>query len=1104
MSIRSLFNGVWPRSPRTSARQTRRPPRVRPLLESLEDRRLLSTYVVNAVTDTGAGSGLAGDLRYCITNATSGSDTITFGVTGTIKLESALPALNTSVDIQGPGASQLTVERDPASTSDFGIFAVGSAATVAISGLTVADGANITSTGGGAIGNAGTLTVSNSTLTNNTNYSNNGGAIANTGTLTINNSTLTQNFTPNSGGAVYNAGTLTINNSTLSGNSSEVDGGALYNTGTVAISNDTLSGNAVSGYVGSYAAGGAIYMGGGKLSLNNSTLANNSAYGGASTYGCTSYGCGGTPAGNGLGGGLYLSGGTVTIDHSTVAGNAAASQGYPYSGNGGGGIYNAAGASALQMHDTILADNAADYGPDLSGSVTSLGYNLFGNSSGGTGFAASDLVNYDPLLGPLQNNGGPTQTMALPAYSPAVNAGDPADNTNPNTPAFDQRGPGFPRIVGGQTDIGAFEVQNLSGLLVSGFPGTIKAGVSGGFTVTARNADGSTDTGYTGTITFSSTDPTATFADAATGGSLLSGSSYTYTFVPGDNGTHQFTAVLTRAGTQSITATDATTAGFMGLEENIVVQPADASKVLVSGFSSPADAEVTGNLGVTLEDPYGNIATGYTGTVKFSTTDARATIVDPASGNSVALAGFTYTFTAADAGARSFSATLNTPGTQSITATDTANAALTGSESNIQVVPVTLVVSGFPSPTSAGLGESFTVTAEDPSGNVATGYTGTIALSSSDTAATFADGYSGGPLGNNTFTFTASDYGSYTFVATLNTAGTQSITATDTAIPSDSGAETGIVVDPAVTVSGPTAGYLSQPLSFTLGTFGDPAGTTFTYQINWGDGSPTQTVSGPSGTQVTHAFNTAGSSDLTVTATDPKGLSGTNSEYVRTVPVTVAVQTDPATATTTKQQMLVITDSGYGDSISLSSVANSNSVALTIDGYNMGTVAPTTNQPFALVMVLGGATTGYVDFNASSLTVSTVLVGGSGTSYLYGSSSARNLLIAGTGYGDLYAGSAGDILIGGYTSYDSNTTALAYIMAEWDSSASYSTRVSKLGKGGGLNGSYVLNGTTVFDNSLTDYLYGGAGLDWFFARTKGKKNLDKIYNRTSGETVTSI
>jgi hypothetical protein len=132
-----------------------------------------------------------------------------------------------------------------------------------------------------------------------------------------------------------------------------------------------------------------------------------------------------------------------------------------------------------------------------------------------------------------------------------------------------------------------------------------------------------------------------------------------------------------------------------------------------------------------------------------------------------------------------------------------------------------------------------------------------------------------------------------------------------------------------------------------------------------------------------------------------------------------------------------------------------------------------------------------------------VLVGGSGWKNLEGGS-ARNLLIAGTGVGWLQAGGAGDILIGGTTKYNSNTTALAYIMAEWDSSDSYATRVSKLSKGGGLNGAYVLNSTTVFDNGVADYLYGGASQDWFFVHTKGRKNVDKIYGQTSGETLTNI
>jgi hypothetical protein len=76
-------------------------------------------------------------------------------------------------------------------------------------------------------------------------------------------------------------------------------------------------------------------------------------------------------------------------------------------------------------------------------------------------------------------------------------------------------------------------------------------------------------------------------------------------------------------------------------------------------------------------------------------------------------------------------------------------------------------------------------------------------------------------------------------------------------------------------------------------------------------------------------------------------------------------------------------------------------------------------------------------------------------------------------------------------------------MAEWDSSDTYQTRVNKLTSGGGLNASYVLNSTTVFDDNTTDRLSGGAGLDWFFAHL-GAKNSDKVIGRTSGEVVTSI
>jgi hypothetical protein len=90
----------------------------------------------------------------------------------------------------------------------------------------------------------------------------------------------------------------------------------------------------------------------------------------------------------------------------------------------------------------------------VSGPLDSQGHNLFGDTSGGSGFHPTDLLNVDPLLGPLQDNGGPTWTHALLAGSPALDAGD-----NTDAPDFDQRGEGFARVVNGTIDIGAFELQ---------------------------------------------------------------------------------------------------------------------------------------------------------------------------------------------------------------------------------------------------------------------------------------------------------------------------------------------------------------------------------------------------------------------------------------------------------------------------------------------------------------------------------------------------------------------------------------------------------------------------------------------------------------------
>src|SRR5262249_5447379 len=158
-------------------------------LEMLEDRNLLSTFTVDHLADDLIGSGLNGSLRYCITNAVD-NDTITFGVTGTINLSGALPALTHSVTIQGPGPDLLTVRRN--TSSAYRIF-TGRTIGASLEGLTISNGLDDYE-GGGGIGNYGILTVSNCVIRGNT-YSNilGGGGIANYGILTVSNCTITDN-----------------------------------------------------------------------------------------------------------------------------------------------------------------------------------------------------------------------------------------------------------------------------------------------------------------------------------------------------------------------------------------------------------------------------------------------------------------------------------------------------------------------------------------------------------------------------------------------------------------------------------------------------------------------------------------------------------------------------------------------------------------------------------------------------------------------------------------------------------------------------------------------------------------------------------------------
>lgn len=197
-------------------------------------------------------------------------------------------------------------------------------------------------------------------------------------------------------------------------------------------------------------------------------------------------------------------------------------------------------------------------------------------------------------------------------------------------------------------------------LTVGGFPATVTAGTTYAVTVSAHDAYGNVATGYAGTVSLNSGGP-------------HSGLPSSYTFAASDKGTHTFSAALDTAGDQSITATDTAAPGLTATESSIMVKAAAAQTLAVTGYPAVDMAGVAGNVTVAAYDAYGNVATGYTGTISFSSSDAHA--LEPSA----------FSFVAADAGTQTFSITFETAGSQSITATDTAASRIMGTESNITV-----------------------------------------------------------------------------------------------------------------------------------------------------------------------------------------------------------------------------------------------------------------------------------------------------------------------------------------------------------------------------------------------------------------------------------
>ncbi len=656
----------------------------RPWLEALENRLAPSVFTVNSTGDTGTGSGLNGDLRYCITqaNINAGTNSIrfsptVFGSPKTITLTSALPVVtDNNLTITGPGVNLATVSGN----HKFQVLKI-TAANASLSGLTIANG-KATNGGGIAFAGTGTLALSNTVISGNS-ASASGGGIADYGTLALTNCTLSANYAGNSGGGIISNSvhaTVTLTHSTLSRNEAHIAGAGIYNSGTLTLTNSTLSGNSATGY------GGAINNYG-KAKLTNCTLSGNSGasdggairnYGTVTLTNCTLSGNSATSHGGGISnrnggtvsltnstlsgnsaniGGGIVNYGTLTLSNSTLSGNSAnygggiANNGTPtlinstLSGNSahfGGGIDNYTG-KVSHLNNTLIAGNTASVSaPDVRGAVVSTsGFNLIGNGTDMTGISNGANGNQigtsrspiHPLLATLGSYGGPTKTLALLPGSPALDAGSNALDGGATT---DQRGD--PRIIHGTVDIGAFESQGFTVTVSAGNNQSTRVNTPFGsaLAVTVSSSAGEPVAG--GVVKFTAPSSGASAVLSATRVTL------------NGSGKGSVTATANKvAGSYKV----AVSAGGANAKANFELTNLPAHAAVVPSTTVPK-AEVSFSLTAGALDALGNQASAYGGTAHFASSDTAALLPPD------------YPFTSTDGGP------------QTVTATDKAYAAVKG------------------------------------------------------------------------------------------------------------------------------------------------------------------------------------------------------------------------------------------------------------------------------------------------------------------------------------------------------------------------------------------------------------------------------------------
>jgi hypothetical protein len=408
---------------------------------------LITPQVAHAAAISCNNTSLISAITTANTTVGGGTVTLPTGCTftltaanNTVQGDNGLPVITNNVTINGNGA---TIKR-ASSAPNFRFFLVDNVApggNLTLNSLTLSNGVAPVTTeghGGGAIMNRRRLTVTHVTFANNVDLipgSAGGGAIDNHdgGMATISKSTFISNRAEE-GGAVENEATqagafLNISQSTFSNNTAtKYGGGGVENQPGGA---DTLTADT---FVGNTALEGGGIANGGTMTVTNSTLANNTA--------------------RRNGGGGIQNYGTIAIQQTTLSGNSGA--------GGGADIHTYIPSRATvttRVTQSIVANGVSGANCSGSGPITDGGYNLDAGASCGFSAANHSLSNTQPQLEALASNGGPTQTMALPATSPAVDA--IPSSVRGCTGSTDQRGVARPQGAG--CDIGAYELIVTSG-----------------------------------------------------------------------------------------------------------------------------------------------------------------------------------------------------------------------------------------------------------------------------------------------------------------------------------------------------------------------------------------------------------------------------------------------------------------------------------------------------------------------------------------------------------------------------------------------------------------------------------------------------------------